>query len=185
MKCDFFIRAIKDGKDLKSLEEHIFICPDCEKGLEELVNFESLKLKNPSHNHSNFLEKFSEQPFDLKLFKESITCPLCFKIFSTYQKGFKLFKKNPSKKILNKIIKKPFVEENMLEKISSIALSLILFFVITIVTITKGNLSLTMTKFQTFYVETRGKTLSFYGKLLGYGANKLKEEDKNEMHKPQ
>lgn len=185
MKCDIFIRGLKDGKDLDFLLEHISLCSDCEKALENYVNFKEIKFDLPSHPHSDFISKFSEEPFNEQFLKNSITCPICFKILNTYQKGFKLFKKVPSKKILNKIIKAPFKEENIIEKISSIALSLILFFVLTFATITKGNLSLTFTKFQTFYIETKGKTKSFYGKLLGYGANKLKKEEKNEMYKSQ
>lgn len=185
MKCDIFIKGIKSGKDLESLFQHICLCPDCEKALEDYVNFKEIKFNYSTHPHSDFLSKFSEEPFNSDLLKDSITCPICFIILNTYQKGFKLFEKVPSKKILNKIIKAPFKEENLIEKISSIALSFILFFVITFATIAKGNLSLTFTKLQTFYVETKGKTKSFYGKLLGYGANKLKEEEKNEMYKSQ
>lgn len=184
MKCDFLYKALKDGKDLKNLEEHLLSCPDCECFLEDYVNFKYLKIEDISHPHNNFLEKFSNEPFSKEIFKEALPCPICFNVLNTYQKNIKLLKKKPSKKILNKIIKAPFKEEKISEKLSSIALSLILFFVLTFATITRGNLSLTITKFQTFYAETKGKTRSFYGKLLGYGANKLKEEDKDEMHKP-
>lgn len=184
MKCNILYNALKEGKFSNALEEHILNCPDCEVFLEEYINFKYLKIEEVTHPHLDFLEKFSQEPFDKNNVRKSIGCPLCFKILNTYQKTFHLLKKIPSKKVLKKALKAPFKEEGFLEKISSIALSLILFFVITIATITRGNLSLTFTKFQSFYAETKGKTVSFYGKLLGYGANKLKE-DKNEMHKSQ
>lgn len=184
MSCEVFFNALKENIDLLSLEEHILVCPDCEKALEEYINFKNFKIENFCHNHNDFLSKFSEEPFDEKIFKESLICSACFKIFSTYKIGFELFKKVPNHKLLKKIKSAPFKDEGIMEKISSIALSLILFFILTFTTITRGNLSLFFTKFQTFYAESKAKTLSFYGKLLGYGANKLKE-DKNEMHKPQ
>lgn len=184
MKCRVLQDALREGKFSEELENHILNCSDCENFLEEYVNFKYLKMESLSHPHLSFLEKFSQEPFEKKFIKESINCPLCFKILNTYQKTFYFLRKIPSKSGLKKALKAPFKEEGFFEKVSSIALSLILFFVITLATITKGNLSLTFTKFQTFYAETRGKTISFYGKLLGYGANKLKE-DKNEMHKPQ
>jgi len=185
MSCELFLKYIQGEIDLKKIEEHILICPECEKALEKYVNFKDFLIEKPLHNHSEFLEKFSDDPFDENGFKKIFACSLCFEILNTYKKGFKLFKKIPRKKILNKIKKMPFKEEFLSEKISSIALSLILFFILTFVTITRGNLSLTFTKFQAYYSQSKGKTLSFYGKLLGYGANKLKEEDKNEMHKSQ
>lgn len=185
MKCQILYFAIKEGKDFKELEEHILNCPDCENCLEEYLNFKYLKFEEIPHLHNEFLEKFSENPFEEKFFKESLSCPLCFKILNTYIKTLKYLKKNPTKKGIKRTSRAPFKEEGIAEKFSSIALSLILFFVLTFATITKGNISYTFTKFQTFYAETKGKTRSFYGKILGYGAKKLKEEDKNEMHKSQ
>ncbi|MEJ5166393.1 MAG: hypothetical protein WHV67_05125 [Thermoanaerobaculia bacterium] len=184
MNCRVLQDALREGKFFEELENHILNCPDCENFLEEYVNFKYLKIEDLSHPHLDFLEKFSQEPFEKNFIKEAINCPLCFKILNTYQKTFRFLKKIPSKRGLKKVLKAPFREEGFFERISSIALSLILFFVITLATITRGNLSLTFAKFQTFYAETRGKTISFYGKLLGYGANKLKE-DKNEMHQSQ
>ncbi len=184
MSCNFIKDAILQGKSMEEMEEHLLSCPSCEEYLEKAVNLKNFMVKG-EHNHLEFLQKFSEEPFNNSIFKEGLACHLCFSIYSTYKNFINLSKKKISKSLEKKILKSTLNAETFMEKFLSIAVSLILFLVLILSTVSKENLSLTFTKAQSFYLETKGKSKSLYGKLLGFGANKLKEEEKNEMYKSQ
>ncbi len=183
MGCDFIKKAILQDRSMEEMEKHLLSCPSCEEYLDKVVSLKDLKIKG-EHNHLEFFQKFSEEPIDNSIFKEGFSCPLCFSISSTYKNFINLCNKKIPKSLEKKIMKSTLNTETFMEKFLSVAISLVLFLVLILSTVSKENLSLTFTKAQSFYRETKGKSKSLYGKLLGFGANKLKEEE-NELYKSQ